>query len=363
VVAAGGDGLMVRPDGAGCTVLVPAAFVVSRRGDGRPQLSHGWCRTIDGVQGGTWSEVHLLGTVALDRYRGYVGQSRASSGTHTWNTRPADPGDHGGRLIRGAATPAEEVLSALRRAEPKTFAAFDDPYRIAGALTRECAEHRLVLSRRPRLEPNALADARAALAAAEAAVRESEERISYWRCELEAASGWGRLRRGAGWRHSRAELALGASEHALIGAEHQLEERREELAGVDRQGRACRRFDHAEGWRYLHIHQLERQVAEHWVVVVLAAARAGQPDAYGKDRLGQVHQTLLDRRRVHPADPAIVRDLGDLEHAVVSKRPAPTVGGQQSSRRRAAVVQPRSWPSLGGHVNEPARAGHRGISL
>jgi hypothetical protein len=63
------------------------------------------------VQGGIWSEVHLLGTMALDRYRGYVGQSRATSGTHTWNTRPADPGDHGGRLVRGAVTPAEEVLS------------------------------------------------------------------------------------------------------------------------------------------------------------------------------------------------------------------------------------------------------------
>jgi hypothetical protein len=110
---------------------MPAAFVAARRPDGRPQLSHGWCRTIDGVQGATWTEVHLLGTAALDRYRGYVGQSRARAGTHTWNTRAPDPGDHGGRLVHPADNPSEEVAVATQRAQPKTFAALDDSYRLA----------------------------------------------------------------------------------------------------------------------------------------------------------------------------------------------------------------------------------------
>jgi hypothetical protein len=131
------SGLTVRPDSSTEPVLLPHAFVSARRTDGRPQLSHAWCRTIDGVQGGTWTEVHLLGTAALDRYRGYVGQSRATAATHTWNTRAVDPGDHGGRLVQEAATPAEEVLVALQRAERKTFAAFDDPYRLAERLERQ----------------------------------------------------------------------------------------------------------------------------------------------------------------------------------------------------------------------------------
>jgi hypothetical protein len=246
VVAAGGDGLVVRPDGAGNTVRVPAAFVASRRGDGRPQLSHGWCRTIDGVEGGTWTEVHLLGTAALDRYRGYVGLSRATAGTHTWNTRPHDPADHGGRLVRGAGTPAEEVLGALRRAEPKTFSAFDDPYRLAEALGRERSEHRLVLSRRPHQDPRRLEVARAGVAASEHAVQESEHCISHWQAELEATRGWGRLRR-SGLRHAQAESALRAAVQSAARDREDLEGRRRDLADVERQFQVCRSFDQLRG--------------------------------------------------------------------------------------------------------------------
>jgi hypothetical protein len=41
-----------------------------------------------------------------------------------------------------AATPAEEVQGALHRAKPETFAAFDDPYRMAERLERERSAHR-----------------------------------------------------------------------------------------------------------------------------------------------------------------------------------------------------------------------------
>ena len=75
--------LVVRADGDQQTMSIPAGVVGGRRPDGRPRMSHAWCRTIDGVQGGTWTETHLLGTAALDRYRGYVGQSRATLATHT----------------------------------------------------------------------------------------------------------------------------------------------------------------------------------------------------------------------------------------------------------------------------------------
>jgi conjugative relaxase-like TrwC/TraI family protein len=99
VLAAGPDGLVISPDCRQQPVTVPARFVQERSPDGRPRQSHAWCRTIDGVQGGTWTQVHLLATPALDNYRGYVGQSRSIQPTHTWNTiRTPDP-DHGGRLV------------------------------------------------------------------------------------------------------------------------------------------------------------------------------------------------------------------------------------------------------------------------
>jgi AAA domain len=198
-------GLTVRPDSSSELLLIPPAVVSARRPDGRPHLSHAWCRTIDGVRGRTWTEVHLLGTVALDRYRGYVGQSRATAGTHTWNTRPVDPGDHGGRLAGSAATPAEDVLAALQRAERKTLAAFDDPYRLAERLQRERAAHQTVLARRPREDPNRVAEARAEAAAVERDVKQSQERVAYWQAQFDATRGLSRVRPGVHRRHDQAQ--------------------------------------------------------------------------------------------------------------------------------------------------------------
>ena len=105
-------------DGTGQIAHVEAGFVTGRADDGRPLVSHGWARTIDGVQGGTWDQVYL----PLDRYRRYVGQSRSIAPTHIWNTtrQSLDDGDHGGRLVNEPrGTPAEQIASALARAQPK----------------------------------------------------------------------------------------------------------------------------------------------------------------------------------------------------------------------------------------------------
>src|SRR5207302_3027500 len=72
-------------DAVGHGMILPANFVAGRRVDGCPNVSHAVARTVDGAQGGTWTQVHLLGTAALDRYTGYVGQSRGRLATHTWN--------------------------------------------------------------------------------------------------------------------------------------------------------------------------------------------------------------------------------------------------------------------------------------
>ena len=82
-------GLTVRVDRSGEEAVLPASFVQGTRKDGSPNLSHAWARTVDGAQGGTWEACHLLGSAALDAYRGYTGQSRSRQPTHTWNTKPA----------------------------------------------------------------------------------------------------------------------------------------------------------------------------------------------------------------------------------------------------------------------------------
>ena len=72
-------------------VDLPRPFVEGHRSDGTPDISHAWARTVDGVQGATWTQVHLLGTAALERFTGYTGQSRSRHATHTWNVSPSEP--------------------------------------------------------------------------------------------------------------------------------------------------------------------------------------------------------------------------------------------------------------------------------
>ena len=124
VTAAGAE--VILDDGA--RTLLPRGR--RDRPDGTPNISHAWARTIDGAQGGTWAQVHLLGTPALDRLSGYVGRSRGRQPTHTWHTRP-DP-DHPQSLLADQRTPSEIVTDGMHRAQPKTFAADDDPWTSTG---------------------------------------------------------------------------------------------------------------------------------------------------------------------------------------------------------------------------------------
>lgn len=108
-------------------VTLPAECVAGRRGDGNPNVSHAWARTVDGAQGGTWEAVHLLGSANLDALVGYTGQSRRRAPTHTWNTKALAVADHVG-LAADERSATEAVLAGLQREPVTTFAAADDPF-------------------------------------------------------------------------------------------------------------------------------------------------------------------------------------------------------------------------------------------
>ena len=113
-----------------------------------PNLSHAWARTVDGAQGGTWEACHLLGSAALDAYRGYTGQSRSRQPTHTWNTNQLVAVDHGG-ILADQRDPAEVVAEALARQPDPTLAARSDPWTVDRQLRDQIAEHERVLAGRP----------------------------------------------------------------------------------------------------------------------------------------------------------------------------------------------------------------------
>jgi hypothetical protein len=130
-------------------VMVPRSFVEGRRTDGSPNCSHAWARTVDGVQGGTWTQVHLLGTAALERFTGYVGQSRSRRPTHTWNVAPIPTTDVCG-VLADQRDAAHAVLEGLQRVPDTGFAIHDTTLpREFKPLIRPPAAVSLALSSKP----------------------------------------------------------------------------------------------------------------------------------------------------------------------------------------------------------------------
>jgi len=332
VVAAGTSGLTVRVDvpggrggAVGPAVNVDAVFVRSARPDGSPHLSHGWARTVDGAQGGTWQVAHLLGTPALDGFRGYVGQSRSRLPTHTWNTTPAPVVDHGG-IPADQRQAAEHVLAALTRTPDTSLAARSDPYTLDGHVRALIAGHLSVLAGRPPDQTIRLAQARVALGRAEEAYAAVAGQLEGALAARDRLSPFGVV-------SGRGRAARRTLEHTVTRAEEQADATAAALSDACRvlgeleRGHAQRdAFDRREGWRDIEVARLGGELAAHWAGVAVSCARAGDPLAYGTSILrdGFAHLTgrldLLERRvppdraveaRQARRDLVIVADDGD----------------------------------------------------
>ncbi len=280
------------------------------RKDGSPNLSHAWARTVDGAQGGTWETCHLLGSSALDAYRGYTGQSRSRRPTHTWNTARV-VADHGGALA-DQRDGAEQVADALGRQPDPSMAARSDPWVVDRRLRELIAEHERVLSGRPAERQDALAAALDEMRSA-AAWLENMDAVAAHRARqldqlgaLAGLSRHGRERRQ--FLHDRLE---GDRTQATVARQ-----RYEEVAG--RVGRlrqeqdAFERFETAEGWRRADLVSLGHQLDRHWAAVVAACVGADDPLAYGTDKLRHARSTLdADARAL---DAAVPEDRADRWH-------------------------------------------------
>ena len=199
VTAVAHDGLRAVDDhGAGVTL--PRTFVEGRRSDGSPNCSHAWARTVDGIQGGTWPQIHLLGTAALQRFTGYTAQSRGRHATHTWNVTRLPDLDHGG-VLADQRTPEREVLDALRRQPDTGFAVHDAPSHIERLLA-ERAELRALLRQRPPDRHPALHQAERALEYAKKELYWAHYRLDHAQERLNQFGPLSQLR-----RHGRQEKA------------------------------------------------------------------------------------------------------------------------------------------------------------
>jgi conjugative relaxase-like TrwC/TraI family protein len=192
VTAVDADGLRAV-DQHGVSVTLPAGFVAGRRPDGSPNCSHAWARTVDGIQGGTWPQVHLLGTASLERFTGYTGQSRSQHATHTWNVARLPEIDHGGVLADGR-TPERQVLDALRRL-PDTGFAIHDAQRKVDRLVAERTELRALLRAQPPDLRPAFHQVQLALASAKKELYWANHRLDQARNRLDEMGPLSQLRR------------------------------------------------------------------------------------------------------------------------------------------------------------------------
>ena len=281
------------------------------RKDGSPNLSHAWARTVDGAQGGTWEACHLLGSAALDAYRGYTGQSRSRQPTHTWNTARVAVVDHGGVLAdrRGAA---EQVAGALARRPDPSLAARSDPWVLDRQLRQRIAEHERVLAARPPDRREALAAATKDLQAAESWLADMEAAASRTAEQLAAIGPLAGLTRRGRERRRWMQDKLAADTERAVAARDNCNEVASRVYQSAPRADVFDRFEAAEGWRQDDISRLQSQLDHHWAEVVAACVQADDPLAYGVDKLRHARATTAgDLRGLEariPLDRAAERD-------------------------------------------------------
>jgi hypothetical protein len=366
VTAVDDHGLALHTDG-GTAVVIPVEFVRGVGADGTPNLSHAWARTVDGAQGGTWDHAHLLGSAALDAYRGYTGQSRSRHPTHTWNTTPVDDGDHGGRLADQRSA-QQQVVAALARVPDTTMAAIDDPWTIDRHLRAVIDAHHAVLEGQPPLRSREITDARRAVTVAHAhldvAVRTASSTgaaIDNLR-PLRAVSRSGRAeRRQLQDRLPVEQQAVIYTAGVLARAEHHLQQ-------LEREQRRHDQFDANEGWRRDAIVASVDRLDDHWTAVALACCRADHPLAFGVEPLRLAHHRLTDQ--LANLDTCLPADRA-LEQRGARSRLVDAVAERRAAERKLADatqqhdhLSRQRWPrrdsqAIGGAADRVDQARHR----
>ena len=312
-------GLAVRLDG-GATAVLRGSFVQGTRRDGTPNVSHGWARTVDGAQGGTWESCHLLGSSALDAFRGYSGQSRSRQPTHTWNTATIAVVDHGG-VLADRRTATEVVVAALGRQPDTRLAARSDPFIIDRQLFGHIHAHEAVLAGQPPDRAADLAVAEQELAAARARQTHLESVAAGTADRLNGLGARSVLSAFGRGERRRWQTKLAADRDAVEEAKAARIDITSTVERLRREQTLHECFERIHGWRRTEISQLQDRLDHHWAEVIAACIRADDPLAYGIDRLRHARATVAG-------------DLDDLNATIPVDREAE----RGETRRQLAVV-------------------------
>ena len=252
----------------GTALIIPTGFVSGERIDGTPNLSHGWARTIDGAQGGTWEQVHLLATPNLDRLSAYVGQSRGRQPTHTWNTTPEVSGEEHGNVVIDPRDPAEQVLAAVARIPERRFAADDDPFVLDRQLRAEQAEHETALAAAPPDLSTLQARLTGIIGVREQEAKRRWDELGRLDRQIARTSGLRQVRPDTRRAHRDLLAARDAAGAQLQAVQEKL---RSDRTMVHRAGSAVDEHDRwvrENQWRHAELDRIDRRVADHWAETV-----------------------------------------------------------------------------------------------
>jgi hypothetical protein len=287
-------GLTVRLDRAGQEAVLPTSFVQGTRREGSPNLSHAWARTVDGAQGGTWEACHLLGSSALDAYRGYTGQSRSRQPTHTWNTKPLVSVDYGG-IQSDQRAPAEVVAQALAREPDPSLAARSDPWTLDRQLRYQITEHEQVLAGRPADPGEELAAAIEQMRLAQSRLEAVETLAAGAARQLDDLGALSGLSRRGREQRRHLEERLAADVQQAPCARQARDDIASRVQALRRDQIAFDRFEKTEGWRREDLVRLRDRLDGHWAQTVGACVRADDPLAFGIERLRHARATTASR--------------------------------------------------------------------
>ena len=287
-------GLTVRLDRTGHDAMLPASFVQGTRKDSSPNVSHSWARTVDSAQGGTWQACHLLGSAALDSYRGYTGQSRSRHPTHTWNTKQLVSVDYGG-ILADQRDPAEVVAHALARQPDPTLAARSDPWTVDQQLRDQIAEHEQVLAGRPADPSGALAGAVEQLRPAQSWLEAMETLAVGAARQLDDLGAFSGLSRRGRELRRHLEERVAADRQQAAAARETRDDIASGVQALERDQIAFERFETTEGWRQEELVRLRDRLDDHWAQTVAACVRAEDPLAFGIAKLRHARATTATR--------------------------------------------------------------------
>ena len=201
------------------------------------------------------------------------------------------------------------VADALRRAEPKTFAATDDPWTLDRHLRDERAHHADIIVSRPPDARRDLDNARRRLARSEDEYQSARAGLAYREAERERLGPLTLLRRGG--REDSPEPtkpSAAPSSASPVRTTHSNKRAPNSTATTDTVD-ARSRWDREHAWRVDRVAELDDTLAHHWANVVLRVVRADDPLAFGVQRLRDARTTYhRDHQRIIDALPPDRRD-------------------------------------------------------